>query len=69
MEVRALPDWSPLADIMVGVVNPSGRTADIWDADLTKNPTYVNFGENRTYTNTADIDIATNYKGLYFVRI
>ena len=56
-----------LADIMAGVVNPSGRTADIWDADLTKNPTYVNFGEDRTYTNTADIDIATNYKGLYFV--
>jgi len=33
-----------------GEVNPSGRTADIYPADFTKDPTFVNFGDYR-YSN------------------
>ncbi|MBR2889952.1 MAG: glycoside hydrolase family 3 C-terminal domain-containing protein [Oscillospiraceae bacterium] len=42
--------FAALADLLTGKVNPSGRTVDIWPADFTKDPTYVNFGEF-TYTN------------------
>lgn len=59
--------FASLADIMVGEVNPSGRTVDIWDADLLANPTSTNFAPDRTYTNTADTQIASNYDGLYYV--
>lgn len=58
--------FDSLADILVGDVNPSGRTVDIWDADLLANPAMANFGPDRTYTNTADTQIASNYDGLYF---
>ncbi|MCG7286255.1 glycoside hydrolase family 3 C-terminal domain-containing protein [Cellulomonas sp. ACRRI] len=30
--------------ILSGEVNPSGRTADLWAADFTADPTFVNFG-------------------------
>lgn len=33
-----------LGRILSGDVNPSGRTADIWAADFTADPTFVNFG-------------------------
>ncbi|WP_454049784.1 glycoside hydrolase family 3 C-terminal domain-containing protein [Cellulomonas sp. Marseille-Q8402] len=33
-----------LGGILSGDVNPSGRTADLWAADFTADPTYVNFG-------------------------
>jgi beta-glucosidase len=33
-----------LGRILSGDVNPSGRTADVWAADFTADPTYVNFG-------------------------
>jgi beta-glucosidase len=33
-----------LGSILAGDVNPSGRTADLWAADFTADPTYVNFG-------------------------
>lgn len=59
--------FASLADILVGEVNPSGRTVDIWDADLLSNPTTANFAPDRTYTNTVDTQIASNYKGLYFI--
>lgn len=59
--------YESLADIMAGEVNPSGKTADIWDADLKANPTFANFGEDRTYTNTKDTEVASNYKGLYYL--
>lgn len=59
--------FASLADILVGVLNPSGRTADVWDADLLANPTMVNFSQDRTYSNTVDTKIASNYKGLYFI--
>jgi beta-glucosidase len=34
-----------LGSILAGDVNPSGRTADLWAADFTADPTYANFGE------------------------
>ncbi|WP_220488264.1 glycoside hydrolase family 3 N-terminal domain-containing protein [Tessaracoccus sp. MC1756] len=42
--------FSALGGILAGDVNPSGRTADVWAADFTKDPTYVNFG-NFIYNN------------------
>ena len=33
-----------LGEILNGDVNPSGRLVDTWAADLTKNPSFVNFG-------------------------
>ncbi|SDL24609.1 glycoside hydrolase family 3 C-terminal domain-containing protein [Tessaracoccus oleiagri] len=37
--------FSALGGILAGDVNPSGRTADVWAADFTKDPTYANFGD------------------------
>ncbi|NCT89462.1 beta-glucosidase [Cellulomonas sp. APG4] len=37
--------FSALGSILAGDVNPSGRTADVWAADFTADPTFVNFGE------------------------
>lgn len=36
---------STLSDLLSGVVNPSGRTVDIYPADFTKDPSYQNLGE------------------------
>ncbi|PKQ25911.1 MAG: beta-glucosidase [Actinobacteria bacterium HGW-Actinobacteria-4] len=36
--------FNGLGRILSGDVNPSGRTADLWAADFTADPTYVNFG-------------------------
>ena len=35
---------SALGRILAGDVNPSGRTADLWAADFTADPTFANFG-------------------------
>ncbi len=34
-----------LGRILSGDINPSGRTADVWAADFTADPTFVNFGD------------------------
>lgn len=36
--------FDALGQILAGQVNPSGRTADVWAADFTKDPTFPNFG-------------------------
>ncbi|MBU4337451.1 MAG: glycoside hydrolase family 3 C-terminal domain-containing protein, partial [Actinobacteria bacterium] len=36
--------FNALGGILAGEVNPSGRTTDLWAADFTADPTYVNFG-------------------------
>lgn len=59
--------FGSMGAILAGEVNPSGRTADIWDADIDANPATANFGTDRTYSNTADTVAATNYTGLYFI--
>lgn len=35
-----------IGKVLNGEINPSGRTADTWMADFTKEPTYTNFGAN-----------------------
>lgn len=53
-----------VGDVLAGTVNPSGRTADLWAADFTKDPTFVNFG-NFKYSNIS----ASNAIGdAYFVQ-
>lgn len=39
-----------VGDVLSGKVNPSGRTADLWAADFTRDPAFVNFG-NFQYSN------------------
>jgi len=36
--------FNAVGSILNGDVNPSGRTADLWAADFTADPTFVNFG-------------------------
>ena len=54
-----------LANILNGTVNPSGHLSDIYARDLTKEPTFVNFG-NFEYTNGRSLN---TYQGasVYFV--
>lgn len=63
--------FDSLADIMCGVVNPSGRTVDIWERDMLSNPVMSNYKE-QLYTNTSDICIAGKNNrrfppGVYFL--
>ncbi|MEE3431829.1 MAG: glycoside hydrolase family 3 C-terminal domain-containing protein [Candidatus Enteromonas sp.] len=44
--------FKALAQILAGDVNPSGRTADIFPADFTLDPTFANFGDY-SYTNAS----------------
>ena len=44
-----------IGEVLAGTVNPSGRLVDIWQADMTKDPTYPNLLENlQTANGTAD---------------
>jgi beta-glucosidase len=36
--------FNAVGAVLNGTINPSGRTVDIYPADLTKDPTFVNFG-------------------------
>ncbi len=42
-----------VARVLTGEVNPSGRTCDLWAADLSATPSFNNFG-NHTYTDVTD---------------
>lgn len=42
--------FNAIGSVLNGHVNPSGRTADLWAADFTADPTFVNFG-NFVYKN------------------
>ena len=41
--------FNALGDILSGEVNPSGKTVDIFAADFTKDPTFVNFADPKNY--------------------
>ncbi len=60
--------FGALSDILAGVANPSGRTADIWETDLLSSPSMQNFGTYH-YTNTDGITVADNCggEGMYFL--
>lgn len=53
-----------LANILKGSVNPSGHLSDIHARDLTKDPTYKNFGSYE-YSNSADLNSYSDHT--YFV--
>ncbi len=53
-----------VGEILNGTINPSGKTADIYPADFTKDPTYVNFG-NYQYENVSTANAMGNG---YFVQ-
>ncbi|WP_066586391.1 glycoside hydrolase family 3 C-terminal domain-containing protein [Cellulomonas timonensis] len=37
--------FNAVGQVLTGAVNPSGRTVDIYSADFTQDPTFVNFGD------------------------
>lgn len=37
--------FNAVGEVLSGEINPSGRTVDVWAADFTKDPTFVNFGD------------------------
>ena len=43
--------FEAMSEIMVGDVNPSGRTVDVWLRDITKDPAHINV-MNGTYANS-----------------
>ena len=56
--------FNALGDILAGKVNPSGRTADIYAADFTKDPTFVNASVERQYTDIGEGDILVGDSGV-----
>ncbi|MBR1813361.1 MAG: glycoside hydrolase family 3 C-terminal domain-containing protein [Lachnospiraceae bacterium] len=45
-----------LAKILKGEINPSGRTVDIWTADHTADPTWINYATGQQVDNVAEVD-------------
>ncbi len=56
--------FEALGEILAGTVNPSGRTADTFVADLTDTPSWNNFGDFG-YTNVEDLAVDTA-RGHYY---
>ena len=50
--------FNALGDILAGKVNPSGKTADIYAADFTKDPTFVNANRAISYTDIGAGDVS-----------
>lgn len=50
--------FNAMGSILSGAVCPSGRTADIYTADFTKDPTFPNAGRTEQYTDIGDGDVA-----------
>ena len=61
--------FESMGKILVGEVNPSGKTVDIWASDFTKDPVYNNFGfftySNSNYNNEGRY-FAEYEEGVYF---
>lgn len=53
-----------VAQVLNGTVNPSGRTVDIYPADLTKNPTYYNSIDNyeTLYVDENSTELSVQYE-------
>lgn len=51
--------FNAVGSVLAGAVNPSGRTADIYPADFTKDPTFVNFGHYQ-YSNISSANASGN---------
>ncbi len=50
--------FDALGNILAGEVNPSGHTVDIWPADFTKDPTFVNTAAINQYSDIGEGDVA-----------
>ncbi|MEQ2442979.1 glycoside hydrolase family 3 N-terminal domain-containing protein [Pseudoflavonifractor sp. CLA-AP-H29] len=62
--------FNAVGEVLSGTVNPSGRTADIYPADFTQDPTFVNFGhyqyENISASNASGVGTFVQYEeGIY----
>lgn len=63
-----LSGFNAVGQVVAGQINPSGRTTDIWAADFTKDPTFVNFGSciyddlKVSYTSSVLSSAASNAK-------
>ncbi|MBR7099989.1 MAG: glycoside hydrolase family 3 protein [Clostridia bacterium] len=56
--------FNSLGDILAGKVNPSGRTVDIYPADFTAAPTFLNSGEAVQYTDIGAGDVSNGNANL-----
>jgi beta-glucosidase len=56
--------FSALGRVLSGEVNPSGRTVDIFSADFTADPSFVNFGDF-AYSNIDDAYFVDYEEGIY----
>ena len=56
-----------IGEVLNGTVNPSGRTVDIWQADMTKDPTYYNINENLQVANGTTDYVYTDESGEHLV--
>lgn len=57
--------FNAVGQVLSGEVNPSGRTADIYPADFTKDPTFVNFGYY-AYSNLDNAYFVQYEEGIYY---
>jgi len=57
--------FNAVGQVLSGGVNPSGRTADIYPADFTKDPTFVNFGDY-AYSNINGGYFVHYEEGIYY---
>lgn len=63
-----LSGFNGLGKVLIGQINPSGRTSDTWAADFTKDPSFVNFGDftyedlQVSYSSSALSSAASNAK-------
>lgn len=57
--------FNAMGKVLNGTVNPSGRTADIYAADFTKDPSFVNFGDY-AYSNISNAYFVHYEEGIYY---
>lgn len=57
--------FNAMGNALNGTVNPSGRTADIYAADFTKDPSFVNFGDY-AYSNITGGYFVHYEEGIYY---
>ena len=58
-----LNGFAAIGKVLCGQVNPSGRLVDIWQADMTKDPTYFNIMENLQAENGTSDYVYTDQDG------
>lgn len=57
--------FNAVGQVLNGRINPSGRLVDIYPADFTKDPTFVNFGDY-AYSNIKDSFFVQYEEGIYY---